>query len=165
MTLKQPKTAMLQLSLVAIGDKMPVWVDQAVDEYAKRIHGRAYFRVIEVGAGKRGKNADLRRILAAEGEALLAAIPTNSHIIALDRLGKAHSTEQIATKLDDWMMQQSSVAFLVGGPEGLDPHVVQSANERWSLSGMTFSHPIVRIIFAEQIYRAWSILQGLPYHR
>ncbi len=157
--------SMLQISLIAVGDKMPAWVNQATEEYAKRIHGRVTFQVIEVAAGRRGKNADVGRILVAEGQALLAAIPPNSHLIALDRLGKVQSTEQIAAKLDDWIMQQSSIAFLVGGPEGLSPSVLQAANERWSLSSMTFSHPIVRIIFAEQIYRAWSILQGLPYHR
>ena len=96
---------------------------------------------------------------------MLAAIPAGSIVIALDVLGKSWSTEQLASQLDQWLASGQDVALLVGGPEGLSPACLQRADLKWSLSALTFPHPLVRIILAEQLFRAWSILSNHPYHR
>jgi 23S rRNA (pseudouridine1915-N3)-methyltransferase len=119
----------------------------------------------EINAGHRGKNADLARINREEGERLLAAIPAGARVIALERNGRSKSTENLATALDGWMLEGRDAAFLIGGPEGLSQACQQRADEIWSLSGMTMAHPVVRVVLAEQLYRAWSIHAGLPYHR
>jgi 23S rRNA (pseudouridine1915-N3)-methyltransferase len=144
---------------------MPAWVEQAFDEYAKRLHDNCQLQLIEVPAVKRNKNADIKRIARDEGQKLLAAAPTKSRTIALERTGKTIDTRTLSKKIQDWMNDGVNAALLIGGPEGLSPEVLKAADETWSLSAMTFAHPVVRVMVAEQIYRAWSITQGLPYHR
>ena len=100
-----------------------------------------------------------------EGERILAAIPDNHHVVALDVKGKAWSTEQLAQQLAHWQADGRDVSLLVGGPDGLTDDCLQRANQRWSLSALTFPHPLVRIVMAEQLYRAWAVLQNHPYHR
>ncbi|MGI9311656.1 MAG: 23S rRNA (pseudouridine(1915)-N(3))-methyltransferase RlmH [bacterium] len=159
---------MLTIHLVAVGAKTPHWVQQGWREYAKRIRGRCALELIEVGALRRGNNPDLAAIARREGARLQRAIPAGSRVIALDRAGKAHSTAQIARRMEAWMRdgaRTSQVALLAGGAEGLAPPVLDAADEIWSLSAMTFAHPLVRVIIAEQIYRCYSLLEGLPYHR
>ncbi|HPY41824.1 MAG TPA: 23S rRNA (pseudouridine(1915)-N(3))-methyltransferase RlmH, partial [Thiolinea sp.] len=109
--------------------------------------------------------SDLKRICELEGEKLLAAIPAGSLVIALDVLGKPWSTEQLSSQLDQWLASGQDVALLVGGPEGLSKACLQRSDQKWSLSALTFPHPLVRIIVAEQLFRAWSILSNHPYHR
>jgi len=144
---------------------MPGWVDDAFAGYTKRVRDNCEFKLIEVPALKRGKNADVKRIARDEGQKLLAAVPSNSRVIALERTGKPIDTESLSKKMQGWMNDGMNAALLVGGPEGLSPEVLQAADETWSLSVMTFAHPVVRVMLAEQVYRAWSIVQGLPYHR
>ena len=156
---------MLKLNLVAIGDRMPQWVDQGFSEYCKRIRGRMVLELIEVPASKRGKGADLVRIGAEEERRLTAAIPPANRIIALDRSGRCISTRDIVGRMDRWLQEGEQVAFVVGGPEGLSGEFNDAADECWSLSALTFAHPVVRIVLAEQLYRCWSVLEGLPYHR
>ena len=120
---------------------------------------------MEIGAERRGKNADIARIVRAEGERLLAAIPKTSRVISLDVQGRLWSTEQLADRLNGWLGEGRDIALLVGGPDGLASNCLEVSDERWSLSPLTFPHPLVRVILAEQIYRAWSILTGHPYHR
>ncbi len=144
---------------------MPGWVNEAFAEYAKRVRDNCEFKLIEVPAGKRSKNADVKRIARDEGQKLLAAVPSNSLIIALERNGKSIDTQTLSNKIQEWMSDGVNASLLVGGPEGLSPEVLQAADETWSLSAMTFAHPVVRVMLAEQVYRAWSIVQGLPYHR
>lgn len=156
---------MLTIHLVVIGDRMPAWVEDGVNQYRKRVRGRMAFDVIEVAAIKRGKNADLKRIQAGEDERLIAAVPAGCRIIALDREGSSISTRQMAEKLDQWLQDGGKVALMVGGPEGLSSGLISRADEKWSLSALTFAHPVVRVMVAEQIYRCYSILEGLPYHR
>ena len=114
---------------------------------------------------KRGKNADLDRIAAEEDQRLLAAVPKHCQIIALDRNGRELSTHQMATRFEQGLQNGEQLALLVGGPEGLSKDILQEARETWSLSALTFAHPVVRIMLAEQVYRCYSILEGLPYHR
>jgi 23S rRNA (pseudouridine1915-N3)-methyltransferase len=144
---------------------MPGWVNTGTDEYASRMPSQCQLLIREVAAEKRTKNSDLQRIRQTEGDKLLAAIPDGNLVITLDVKGKVWSTEQLAQQLDSWMMSGRDVSLLVGGPEGLSPACLQRAEQSWSLSPLTFPHPLVRIVVAEQLFRAWSILTNHPYHR
>ncbi len=144
---------------------MPAWVVTATEEYASRMPAHCQLLVRELPAEKRTRNSDLQRIRDAEGEKLLAAIPVGSLVVVLDVLGKAWSTEQLSGQLSQWLASGQDVALLVGGPEGLSAACQQRADLKWSLSPLTFPHPLVRIIVAEQLFRAWSILSNHPYHR
>jgi 23S rRNA (pseudouridine1915-N3)-methyltransferase len=155
----------VRIHLLAIGTKMPAWVNTGTQEYANRLPSQCQFLIKEIAAEKRTKHSDLQRIRQIEGEKLLAAIPDGSLVLTLDVKGKAWTTEQLATQLDSWMMGGRDVALLVGGPEGLSAACQQRAEQSWSLSPLTFPHPLVRIIVAEQLFRAWSILTNHPYHR
>jgi len=144
---------------------MPGWVEQGYQEYAKRLPAECALILHEIPAGKRGKNADIARLTRQEGEKMATTIPKGAHVVALEVGGKSWSTEQLATRLENWLSEGHDVALLVGGPEGLEPGLSAAADERWSLSPLTLPHPLVRIVLAEQLYRAWSILKGHPYHR
>ena len=156
---------MLNIHLVVIGDKMPQWVEQGYQEYQKRIRGRIRLTLIEVSAIKRGRNADIDRIVLQEEKRLFDALPRDAYVIALDRIGKSVSTKDIASRMEPWMQLGQPVCLLVGGPEGLSPQGLKSADEVWSLSALTFAHPLVRVMLAEQLYRFFTIVENLPYHR
>ena len=155
----------MRIHMLAVGTKMPAWVYTGTEEYLQRMPPQCQLLVREITAEKRTKNSDLQRIRQLEGEKLLAAIPDGSLVITLDVKGKSWSTEQLATQLDQWMMSGRDVSLLIGGPEGLSPACLQRAELSWSLSPLTFPHPLVRIVVAEQLFRAWSILTNHPYHR
>ncbi len=155
----------MRIHLLAVGQKMPAWVEQGYQEYAHRMPVEAKLELKEIVPGKRGKNADIKRIVQDEGQRIQAAIPKNNRIVILDVKGKAWSTEQLAERMDVWMQSGQDVSLLVGGPEGLSDEARSLADERWSLSALTFPHPLVRVILAEQLYRAWSVLRNHPYHR
>lgn len=155
----------MKINLIAVGTKMPAWVQQGFNEYIKRLPPEFHFNLIEIPAIKRTKNINPEKVIQQEGELILAAIPKNQHIIALDRIGKSWSTEQLAQQLQQWQEQSKDISLLIGGPEGLSPKCLALAETKWSLSQLTFPHPLVRIIIAEQLYRAWSILHHHPYHR
>jgi 23S rRNA (pseudouridine1915-N3)-methyltransferase len=155
----------MKLHLIAVGDRMPDWVRTGYEEYAKRLPPECGLNLIEISPGRRGKHRDLARTIRDEGASMLAAIPTGARQLALDVQGKAWSTEELAVRLDSWLAGGRDIALLVGGPDGLAPACLASSEERWSLSPLTFPHPLVRVIIAEQLYRAWSILRGHPYHR
>ncbi len=144
---------------------MPAWVNQGTHEYINRIRGNTSVELVEIPAQKRGKNADIARILAREGEATLKQLAPGSRLICLDRLGKAHDSLAFADKIRDWQQLGQNIGFVIGGPEGIDPAILARADEKWTLSKMTFTHHVARIMLAEQLYRAWSITEGLPYHR
>jgi 23S rRNA (pseudouridine1915-N3)-methyltransferase len=155
----------MQINLISIGSRMPIWVQQGYDDYAKRLPRECELLLKEIPAGKRGKNVDVARIVKDEGERMIAAIPHNTHIVTLDVPGKPWTTAQLALEMQRWLANGQHVALLVGGPEGLSSEAKQLARESWSVSNLTFPHPLVRVIVAEQLYRAWSILQNHPYHR
>ncbi|MEZ5535723.1 MAG: 23S rRNA (pseudouridine(1915)-N(3))-methyltransferase RlmH [Thiolinea sp.] len=155
----------MRIHLLAVGTKMPGWVETATREYAGRMPAHCQLLVKEISAGKRTKSSDLNRIREAEGEKLLAAIPEGALVVALDVQGKSWSTEGLAKQLESWLLEIQDVALLVGGPEGLSAACLQRADMKWSLSALTFPHPLVRVIIAEQLFRAWSILTNHPYHR
>ena len=156
---------MLNLHLVATGERMPPWVSEGFAEYCKRIRGRMTLRLVEVSAVKRGKGSDPVRIAHEEERRLMAAIPPGCRRIALDRSGRSLSTLDIVARMERWLQDGEQAALVVGGPEGLTKAFIESADECWSLSALTFAHPVVRVLLAEQVYRCWSVIEGLPYHR
>ncbi|KAB7685882.1 23S rRNA (pseudouridine(1915)-N(3))-methyltransferase RlmH [Plesiomonas shigelloides] len=155
----------MKLQLVAVGTKMPAWVETGYQEYVRRFPKDMPFELLEIPAGKRGKNADIKRILEKEGEQTLAAIPKGNRIVTLDIPGKPWTTEQLAEQLERWKQDGRDVSFLIGGPEGLAPSCKAAADQSWSLSPLTLPHPLVRVVVAESLYRAWSITANHPYHR
>jgi 23S rRNA (pseudouridine1915-N3)-methyltransferase len=154
----------MQIQLIAVGNKMPDWVQQGYNEYAKRLPRECELVLKEISPDKR-RSGDIARITKEEGERMIAALSPRSHIVTLDIPGKAWSTEDLAQRLRRWQENAQPVALMVGGPEGLSPQVKALAQESWSLSPLTFPHPLVRVVVAEQIYRAWSLLNNHPYHR
>lgn len=154
----------MHIHIIAVGTRMPAWINDGFRDYADRLRGTA-LRLREVEAARRTEGADVARLLADEGKRVLAAAPKNARVIALDRIGQAVSTQQIAAAMRAWRQEGRDVAFLIGGPEGLADACLAAAAARWSLSALTLPHPLVRVVLAEQLYRAWSILEGLPYHR
>lgn len=155
----------MRIRLLTITHKSPEWVKAGFKDYAKRLPASCALELVEIPAEKRTENADLKRITQREGEKILAAIKPGHHVIALDVKGKFWSTEQLAGELKNWQHDGRNIDLLVGGPEGLSPECLAKAETKWSLSPLTFPHFLVRIIVAEQIYRAWSIMQNHPYHR
>ncbi len=144
---------------------MPKWVDVGSDEYTNRLGADLKIEWVELPLGKRGKGFDVQRAIQSESDAMLAAIGKGDGVIALDVKGRAWSTEELADRLKDWQKSGRKYSLLIGGPDGLSPACLQLAEVKWSLSALTFPHPLVRVILAEQLYRAWSINNNHPYHR
>lgn len=155
----------MQIHIISIGTKMPAWVNEGIHEYTKRMPRECQVRLVELAAAQRAKTTDLKRAIQEEGERLLKAVPKNCDIIALDVKGKEHSTESLSTAMSHWLAEGRDIALLVGGADGLSTECLNSANSKWSLSKLTYPHPLVRVILAEQLYRAWSLLNNHPYHR
>jgi 23S rRNA (pseudouridine1915-N3)-methyltransferase len=153
----------MRATLIAVGTKMPAWVEQGYAEYARRLAHDLPLQLVEITTRTRGR--DTARAMAEESAALLAAIPKGAHVVALDGRGKPWSSEQLAEQLARWRMQGKDLAFLIGGPDGLAPAALDRADQRWSLGPATLPHPLVRIVVTEQLYRAASQLNGHPYHR
>lgn len=144
---------------------MPGWVKQGYEEYAKRLPKECELVLKEIAPGKRLKNTDIVRLVKEEGEKMISAIPSDTHVVTLDLKGKPWSTSDLSVALKRWLNSGQHISLLIGGPEGLADSVRKKANESWCLSNLTFPHPLARIIVAEQLYRAWSMLRNHPYHR
>jgi len=155
----------MQIHLLAVGEKMPAWVQDGFSEYAKRLPHECRLTLKEIPPGRRGKNADVERAMQDEAERIDAALPRGVRIVALDVTGKSWSTQRFSMELGAWMQDGRDVALLIGGPDGLHSSILARAEQRWSLSPLTFPHPLVRVVVAEQVYRAWSLLNNHPYHR
>jgi 23S rRNA (pseudouridine1915-N3)-methyltransferase len=155
----------MQIHVIAVGGRMPAWVESGCEEYIKRMPKQCRLRLNAVAPIKRTPDVDIRRLLRREGERLMAAVPKGCRVIALEREGKGLSTEQLADELRGWLLQSQDVAFLLGGPEGISDDCLQKVHAVWSLSQLTLAHPLARVLLVEQLYRAWSITQGMPYHR
>lgn len=151
--------------IVAVGERMPAWVADGFAEYRKRLSRELPLELVEIKPGARGKGRDDRRAVLDEGAAVLAAVPRDTQVVALDGRGKTWSSEQLATHLEDWRMAGRDLAFLIGGPDGHAPAVLARADQRWSLGPLTLPHMLVRLVLAEQLYRATTIIAGHPYHR
>ncbi len=155
----------MNIHLITIGQKMPAWVQTGFEEYAKRLPACCSLKLVELPMPARGRNASVDRLKEKEAAAIEAAIPKGALVIALDEYGQEVSTVGLSRKLAQWLEGGQDVALLVGGPDGLDGRLLQKARWTWSLSKLTFPHPLVRVIVAEQLYRAWSVLNHHPYHR
>ncbi len=155
----------MNIHLISVGNRMPKWVEAGFAEYAKRMPVECALKLVEIAPGHRGKGADITRAIRDEGERMLKSIPKGCMVIAMEVTGKAWSTEQLAERLSDWMENGCDLALLVGGPEGLDNPCRDRADLLWSLSPLTMPHPLVRVVLAEQLYRAWSLMRNHPYHR
>ncbi|TRW49415.1 23S rRNA (pseudouridine(1915)-N(3))-methyltransferase RlmH [Aliidiomarina halalkaliphila] len=155
----------MRLQLIAVGNKMPGWILEGYHEYAKRMPPELPLDLIEIVPGKRSKKADVQRLMVQEGEKVLAAIKPGTHVVALEVKGKPWDTHTLAKRMQQWQLNGQDVAFIVGGPEGLSADCKARANEMWSLSPLTLPHPMVRVIIAEALFRAWSLLNNHPYHR
>lgn len=155
----------MRARLVAVGERAPDWVAQGFAEYQKRLSHWLPLELVEVAPGLRGRNRDAARAMADEGQRVLAALPKQAQVVALDGRGKAHSSGQLAQRLEYWRQQGRDLAFLVGGPEGHAPEVLAASQESWSLGPLTLPHMLVRLVLAEQLYRACSMLANHPYHR
>jgi 23S rRNA (pseudouridine1915-N3)-methyltransferase len=155
----------VHIHLIGVGTRMPRWVAEGYGEYAKRLPPECALRLVEVSPGRRGKGLDPRRAMAQEGDRMLRAIPPGAWVIALEPDGRPWSTEELAAELGLRLADGRDLALLVGGPDGLAGPCRGRADALWSLSRLTFPHPLMRVILAEQLYRAWSLLRGHPYHR
>jgi 23S rRNA (pseudouridine1915-N3)-methyltransferase len=156
----------MRITVLAVGGKMPAWVDEGVAEYGKRLPRELRLEWRDIPLAQRGKkNADVEALRDKEGLALLKAIPDGDRVLALDVRGKPWSTEQLADRLRHWQMESINTSLLIGGPDGLSQACLQRADARWSLSALTLPHPLVRVLLAEQLYRAWTITVNHPYHR
>ena len=155
----------MRLNIVAIGQSMPSWVTSGWTEYAKRFPRGFSMNLRELQAIKRSRNADIDSIRRREGEALLGAVPPSSYLVALDELGNQWSTVELSTHMTEWMKTSRNVTFLIGGPDGLSDTCRERADACWSLGKLTLPHALVRVVLAEQLYRAWTITQNHPYHR
>lgn len=155
----------MRIRLIAVGHKMPKWVVEGYDEYAKRLPKDFSLELLEIPMSPRGKNTDIAKAIRKEGDLMLEAIPSSDKVIAMEVLGKEWSTDQLADQTEQWRMDGYNVSLLVGGPDGLDPRCTARADQVWSLSRLTLPHPMVRILLAEQIYRAWTLMNNHPYHR
>lgn len=155
----------MQLLVAAVGQRMPGWVNEAWTGYSRRMPSNLSLSLREIALSRRGKNADTRRLRVIESQALYDAMPARARIIALDVQGQGWSTEKLAENLEDWMGDGRDVGFMIGGPDGISTDILKKADTRWSLGPLTLPHPLVRVVLAEQLYRAWTITQNHPYHR
>jgi 23S rRNA (pseudouridine1915-N3)-methyltransferase len=154
----------MRLLVVAVGQRVPDWAQAAWDDYAKRFPPEMRLELKAVKTEPRASRT-LPALLAAERERIEAAIPKGARIVALDERGTTLTTLALASKLKDWQLENDVVALVIGGPDGLDPAFRKAAHERIRLSDLTLPHAMVRVLLSEQLYRAWSINAGHPYHR
>jgi 23S rRNA (pseudouridine1915-N3)-methyltransferase len=155
----------VKVNLIAIGNKMPDWVNIASDDFLKRLPAEIKVNEIFLPLIKRGKNPDISRIVRDESRKLLNAVPKDSVLVVLDVLGKKVTTMKFSEMLGTWLEQNQNISIIIGGPDGVSDELLAKASIKISLSELTFPHPLVRVVLLEQIYRAWSILNNHPYHR
>ena len=155
----------MKLLVIAVGQRMPDWAQTAWADYAKRFPPELRLELKAIKTEPRSGGKTREQIMTAERQRIEAAIPSGTHVVALDERGSALTTAALAAKLSQWQGQGGDVALLIGGPDGLHPALRQGAHERIRLSDLTLPHAMVRVLLVEQLYRAWSINAGHPYHR
>jgi len=155
----------MQLFIIAVGNKMPDWVESGYQEYAKRMPTECRLNLKEIRPADRSSNRSAESVMALEQERIKGALPKNARIIALDEHGKNVTTMQLAQELEKWQQEGRDIAFVIGGADGLDSKFKKEADDLIRLSNLTLPHGMVRILLAEQLYRAWSITKNHPYHR
>ncbi|QKI88562.1 23S rRNA (pseudouridine(1915)-N(3))-methyltransferase RlmH [Thiomicrorhabdus xiamenensis] len=153
------------IHFITVGQKMPKWVQDGYQEYAKRLPKACALKLIELPMANRGKSNSVDKMKAEEAKRILEAVPKGARLIVLDEHGQQVTTKGLADKMEDWLGSGQDIALIVGGPDGLEKSLIDQAQWKWGLSKLTMPHPMVRILVAEQIYRAWSVIQNHPYHR
>ncbi|SFM42964.1 23S rRNA (pseudouridine(1915)-N(3))-methyltransferase RlmH [Variovorax sp. OV329] len=154
----------MKLLVVAVGQRVPDWAQTAWDDYAKRFPPELKLELRAVKTEPRASKS-LETIYAAERERIEAAIAKNMRVVVLDERGTSLTTKALAARLSSWQVEGDDVALVIGGPDGLDPALRAAAHERIRLSDLTLPHAMVRVLLVEQLYRAWSVNAGHPYHR
>lgn len=154
----------MRLIIIAVGQRVPDWAQVAYDDYAKRFPPELKVELKAVKTEPRASKTT-EAVMAAERERIEAAIPRGARVVALDERGTALTTRALAERLRGWQLEGDDVVLLIGGPDGLDPGLRQAAHERIRLSDLTLPHAMVRVLLIEQLYRAWSVNAGHPYHR
>jgi len=155
----------MRLTAFAVGTRMPGWVNEGVTTYQKRLPRHVQLEFREFSPAQRSAGVTAERAIHREGEQLLKALPDGAHLIALDERGRQWSSMDLARQLESWLAVQPEVVFMIGGADGLAAACKDRADSLWSLSALTLPHALVRVVLAEQIYRAWTLVQGHPYHR
>ena len=159
------ESSQVRIQLITASNKQPSWVAEGYDYYARRLDKRCPLELVEVPLARRSAGGDAARAVEDESRRMLRLAPAGAHLVALAVDGADWSTEQLAGRLEAWLMGGAPVCLLVGGPDGLGPDCLIRATERWSLSRLTLPHGLVRVVIAEALYRAVSLSQGHPYHR
>jgi 23S rRNA (pseudouridine1915-N3)-methyltransferase len=155
----------MRIQLVAVGTRLPQWQQQGFQEYARRLPKECAMQLTEIPAAARAKSKPTKQAIQKESERMLAAVDKSDYVVALDQPGTQYSSENLSSLLAAWLAQGRHLSMLIGGADGLSDACRSRADLRWSLSDMTLPHGLVRVMVAEQMYRAWSILHGHPYHR
>ena len=155
----------MKLLIVSVGHKMPDWITAGYNEYAKRMPREAKIELLEIKPEPRSTGKTTAQIMGAEAQRIFTALPQNCLRIALDERGIQPTTRQLAAQMQDWMREGRDVAFIVGGADGLHDSINQAAQQQMALSSLTLPHAFVRVLLAEQLYRAHSLLHNHPYHR
>ncbi len=155
----------MRLTLIAAGTRMPAWVEQGYQEYARRLRSDWRLELVEIPLGMRTRGSADDRAKDDEGRRMLRRVSTGDRVVAMEVTGKSLDTEGLARCLEDWHQDGRNVSMLIGGPDGLSAACLQKADFKLSLSALTLPHGMVRVLLAEQIYRAWSLLHNHPYHR
>ena len=155
----------MKFTILAVGNKLPNWVTEGYNTFIKRMPANYALQVQEITPAKRTKHYNPQKIIEQEGCEIIKNIPGNSMVIALDVDGNLCSSQQLSQKLENWQLSHSHLVFLIGGADGLSSQCLQHAHYRWSLSPLTLPHALARILVAEQLYRAVSILSNHPYHK
>ncbi|CCG19964.1 ribosomal RNA large subunit methyltransferase H [Taylorella asinigenitalis 14/45] len=155
----------MKLKIIAVGQKMPKWVEEAYAEYEKRMPPEIQVSLHEVKPEPRTSGKTAKQMMAAEAIRIESAISSDAWVVALDEHGKDLTTVSLSKRLSEWMNEKPEVVLLIGGPDGLDEVLKSKSNEKLRLSSLTLPHPMVRVLLIEQLYRAWSILNNHPYHR
>ena len=155
----------MQIHMLAIGKKMPDWIESGFKEYQRRLKTTMPLNLLELATTRKSNSQDSKTVIREEGEKLLAAIPDGSWVISLDEHGKQWDSKGLAAQLEKWAGHSSNIALMIGGADGLDKACLDRADQTWSLSPLTLPHAMVRVVVAEQIYRAWSLNNNHPYHR
>lgn len=155
----------MRITIVAVGQRQPAWADAAVKEYLARLPAEFKVELKQVKAEPRSGSVPIARLLSAEAARIRSAVPSGSWLIALDERGKDWTTQQWADHLQRWRDASEDVVFAIGGADGLDSDLKRDARLLLRLSSMTLPHTLAKVVLAEQLYRAWSMLAGHPYHR
>ena len=155
----------MKIHLIAVGKKMPEWVNAGFSEFSKRMPPELQVNLIEIPPSVRNKATPIEKNIKEEGERIQSAIPDNSKLIVLDEKGKDFSSIALSKEMESWLPMGQDISIVIGGADGIDPVIKQQADEKRSLSSLTLPHALVRVVIAEQLYRGWSILKGHPYHR